>query len=60
VDRTRRVESEGEAISLGLIHEIGIDSEAEISFVCTPVGSIVDQVRLALSAQKELLQMLVG
>ncbi len=47
-----RVESEGEAISLGLIHEIGIDSEAEISFVCTPVGSIVDQVRLALSASK--------
>lgn len=47
-----KVESEGEAMSLGLIHEIGIDSEAEISFVCTPVGSVADQVRLALRSTK--------
>lgn len=47
-----RVDSEGEAFALGLIQEIGIDSDAEISFVCTPVGSIVDQARLALRATK--------
>lgn len=47
-----KVESEGEAMSLGLIHEIGIDSEAEISFICTPVGSVADQVRLALRSTK--------
>lgn len=41
-------ESENEALALGLIFEKGIDSDAEISFVCTPVGSVVDQVRVAL------------
>ena len=45
-----RVDSEAEALSLGLIHEIGIDDGAEISFVCTPVSSVVDQVRIALQS----------
>ena len=45
-----RVDSEAEALSLGLIQEIGIDDGAEISFVCTPVSSVVDQVRIALQS----------
>jgi prephenate dehydrogenase len=47
-----RVDSEAEALSLGLIQEIGIDDGAEISFVCTPVSSVVAQVRIALQSTK--------
>lgn len=42
------VERLNEALRRGVIDESGIDSEAEITFVATPVSTLTDQVRLAL------------
>jgi len=41
---------EHEAMSLGLIAHMGIDHDAEITFVATPVSSVVEQVKRALSS----------
>lgn len=43
-----------EALSLGLIAHIGIDHDAEITFVATPVSSVVEQVRRALATTSGL------
>ena len=40
---------EQEALSLGLIAHVGIDHDAEITFVATPVSSVVAQVKRALT-----------
>jgi len=42
-------EREQEALSLGVIGAIGIDQDALITFVATPVSSIAEQVRNALA-----------
>lgn len=47
-----RVETEHEALAMGIVSNIGIDPDAGVSFVCTPVGSIVEQVELALERTK--------
>lgn len=46
--------TEDEALQLGLIAARGIDADAEISFVATPVSSVADQVRKALSSTSGL------
>ncbi len=46
--------TEDEALHLGLIAARGVDADAEISFVATPVSSVVDQVRKALSSTSGL------
>ena len=43
-----RPETEEEAFSLGLISAQGIDADAEVSFVATPVSSVSAQVKRAL------------
>ena len=40
---------EREALSLGVIHQIGVDKDAAITFVATPVSSIAEQVVRALA-----------
>ena len=40
---------ERQALSLGIIHEIGVDRNADITFVATPVSSIAEQVVRALT-----------
>ena len=40
------------ALALGALDALGIDADASISFVCTPVGSVADAARHALSATK--------
>ncbi|MFM1839805.1 MAG: putative prephenate dehydrogenase [Actinomycetota bacterium] len=45
---------EEEALHLGLIAARGVDADAEISFVATPVSSVADQVRKALSSTSGL------
>ena len=47
-------ETEREALQLGLIASSGIDPDAEISFVATPVSSVADQVRKALATTSGL------
>ena len=42
-------EIENQALSLGIIHQIGVDKDADITFVATPVSSIAEQVVRALS-----------
>lgn len=49
-----RSEVESEALALGIISSIGLDSDAEISFVATPVSSIAEQAQLALAKTKGL------
>ena len=46
--------TEDEALHLGLIAARGVDADAEISFVATPVSSVADQVRKALSSTSGL------
>ena len=46
--------AEEEALNLGIIAARGIDADAEISFVATPVSSVIDQVRKALSSTSGL------
>jgi len=41
-------DTEEEALRLGLVAARGIDADAELSFVATPVSSVADQVRRAL------------
>lgn len=52
IDARSQVESE--ALALGVISSIGLDPEAEITFVATPVSSIAEQVELALAKTKGL------
>ena len=40
---------ERQALSLGVIHQIGVDRDAAITFVATPVSSIAEQVVRALA-----------
>ena len=40
---------ERQALSLGIIHQIGVDRDADITFVATPVSSIAEQVVRALT-----------
>jgi len=40
---------ERQALSLGIIHQIGVDRDAVITFVATPVSSIAEQVVRALA-----------
>jgi len=42
-------EIEQQALTLGIVNEIGIDKEASITFVATPVSSVAEQVRKALA-----------
>lgn len=49
-----RHEIEAEALALGIISSIGINSDAEITFVATPVSSIAHQARLALAETRGL------
>ncbi|MFA5774415.1 MAG: prephenate dehydrogenase/arogenate dehydrogenase family protein [Ilumatobacteraceae bacterium] len=49
-----RSEIESEALALGVISSIGLDPEAEITFIATPVSSIADQAKLALAKTKGL------
>jgi prephenate dehydrogenase len=37
-----------QALELGIVHALGLDPEAEITFVATPVLTLVDQVQRAL------------
>ncbi|MFM8688947.1 MAG: prephenate dehydrogenase, partial [Acidimicrobiaceae bacterium] len=46
------IETEQSAVARGIISAIGIDPLAEISFIATPVSSIPDQAKLALSKTK--------
>lgn len=43
-----RPERREQALELGIVHAVGLDPEAEITFVATPVLSLVDQVQRAL------------
>jgi prephenate dehydrogenase len=43
-----------QARSMGLVHDIGLDPDAEITFVATPVLTLVDQVKRALTATSGL------
>lgn len=43
-----RVERREQALELGIVHELGLDPDAEITFVATPVLTLVDQVQRAL------------
>ncbi|MFM9171460.1 MAG: prephenate dehydrogenase/arogenate dehydrogenase family protein, partial [Acidimicrobiaceae bacterium] len=45
-------EVEQSALARGVIGTVGIDPLAEISFIATPVSSIPDQAKLALSKTK--------
>jgi len=49
-----RPETEEEALALGLIGARGIDADAEVSFVATPVSSVTEQVRRALDTTQGL------
>lgn len=44
-----RPESQTEALNIGAISAVGIDPNAEITFIATPVSSIVEQARIALA-----------
>lgn len=44
-----RSEVESEALALGVISSIGLDPDAQITFIATPVSSIADQAKLALA-----------
>jgi prephenate dehydrogenase len=37
-----------QALELGIVHAVGLDADAEITFVATPVLTLVDQVQRAL------------
>ena len=43
-----RSERREQALELGIVHELGLDADAEITFVATPVLTLVDQVQRAL------------
>ncbi len=47
-------ESETEALALGIISAVGLDPGAEITFIATPVSSIIQQTRLALAGTRGL------
>jgi len=47
-------DTEEEALRLGLVAARGIDADAELSFVATPVSSVADQVRRALETTQGL------
>lgn len=49
-----RSETESEALALGIISLVGIDPDAEITFIATPVSSIAQQARLALASTRGL------
>ncbi|MEO5975141.1 MAG: prephenate dehydrogenase/arogenate dehydrogenase family protein [Ilumatobacteraceae bacterium] len=49
-----RLQAESEALALGIISSVGIDPDADITFVATPVSSIAQQVRLALADTRGL------
>lgn len=49
-----RGETESEALALGIISSVGLDPDAEITFVATPVSSIARQARFALTNTKGL------
>ncbi|MEK7292384.1 MAG: prephenate dehydrogenase/arogenate dehydrogenase family protein [Actinomycetota bacterium] len=42
-------ETESEAMERGIISSVGLDPEAEITFIATPVSSIAAQARIALA-----------
>jgi prephenate dehydrogenase len=37
------------ALEMGIVHSAGLDPEAEVTFVCTPVLTLADQVKRALA-----------
>jgi len=39
-----------QAVALGALDAVGVDPRAEVTFVCTPVGALVDAVHAALVA----------
>lgn len=39
---------------MGILHSTGLDADAEVTFVCTPVLTLADQVQRALAATKGL------
>lgn len=43
-----RSERREQALELGIVHDLGLDPDAEITFVATPVLTLVDQVQRAL------------
>lgn len=43
-----RADRREQALELGIVHAVGLDPEAEITFVATPVLTLVDQVQRAL------------
>ncbi len=49
-----RSEVESEALALGVVSSIGLDPEAQITFIATPVSSIAEQAELALAKTKGL------
>ncbi|MEO8363680.1 MAG: prephenate dehydrogenase/arogenate dehydrogenase family protein [Ilumatobacteraceae bacterium] len=49
-----RSEVESDALALGVISSIGLDPDAQITFIATPVSSIADQAKLALAKTKGL------
>ncbi|MFZ4718060.1 MAG: prephenate dehydrogenase/arogenate dehydrogenase family protein [Ilumatobacteraceae bacterium] len=49
-----REDRTAQARSMGLVASIGLDPDAEITFVATPVLSLVDQVKAALAETKGL------
>lgn len=53
-------EVEQSALARGVIGAVGIDPLAEISFIATPVSSIPDQAKLALSKTRALSPTLAG
>ena len=38
-----------QALEMGIVHSIGLDADAEVTFVATPVLTLVDQVKRALA-----------
>lgn len=49
-DESRRAR----AVELGVVDDVGLDPQAEITFVATPVGAIVEATRKALAATEGL------
>lgn len=43
-----RADRREQALELGIVHAVGLDPDAEITFVATPVLTLVDQVQRAL------------
>lgn len=44
-----RSETESEALAFGIVSSVGLDPEAEITFIATPVSTIAEQAHFALA-----------